>query len=104
MSNKKQSPQRRKTKTEEDNSVTVDTIDGVAIKLTPMNQVYLIRGETMAFPSLRGSNAVVLDSSTFTISERLKEYLRVMLRKQRDIRDKWVRDGDLDEGDAWTFH
>lgn len=104
MSNKKQPVRRRKTKTDEDNSVTVDTIDGVAIKLTPANQVYLVRGDTMAFPSLRGSNAVILDTPTFTISDRLKEYLRVMLRKQRDIRDKWVKDDALDTGDEWTYH
>lgn len=74
-------------------SALLKTVEGVELWLSSTNRLFCKFDGKTFYPSLRGSFLVTFDDPRLRVSDAVKEAVRTVLRKQREIRSKyWAAD------------
>lgn len=99
MAKKKPTP-----KFSEDASTLMKTVDGVELRLTAMNRLFVKKGKMIAWPELSGQ-AVYFDTAGFEVSRAAHEAIKTVLLKQEMIRKQHAEDFAEEEDDPrYTFN
>lgn len=87
----------------EGDSVRFHHIGKIEFWVTPLNKIFLIVDGRTVFPSLNGSTLVTFDvpELSYTLSDKVKEKCRTLLKKQRQIRQGWTTFEE--DNEAWTW-
>lgn len=85
-------------KISEDASTLMKTVDGVELRLTSMNRLFVKKGKMIAWPGLSGQ-AVYFDLSGFEVSRDAHDAIKNVLLKQDMIRKQHAEDFEEEEND-----
>jgi hypothetical protein len=86
----------KKSKSQSNEGTSLGTFDGVDLRLTAQNTLFVIYKKTVAYPHLRGP-LVRFDVGEFIVPKSAFDKIREVLLKQAEIRRQNRLDYDEDE-------